>query len=281
VTPLRAFATLDGDSGAWQMHYRVAGAGAPVILLHPSPLSSAFLAPAMAVVARRARALAPDTPGYGASDSLPPALAEEEGLAPYVTALLAFVEALDLERPLVYGSATGAQLAIEFARAYPGRCAGLVLENVALFEDAEREALLAGYFPDLAPRPDGSHLAVAWDLAVRSGLHFPWTAAPAGAPASDPAAAQAVLLDTLRAGPAYDRAYRAAFANERPERLQGLAVPTRIIRWPDGPLAAWSDRLDHVALPTCVTMVHTGPGVPARYQALADTVDALLAETER
>ncbi|MEQ8263734.1 alpha/beta hydrolase [Pseudohaliea sp.] len=281
MKPLRAFATLDSDAGPWQVHYRVAGAGAPVVLLHPSPLSSAFLAPATAVVARRARALAPDTPGYGDSDPLPPALAPGEGLAPYVAALLAFVDALALERPLIYGSATGAQLAIEFARAHPGRCAGLVLENVALFEDAEREALLAGYFPDLAPRPDGSHLAAAWDLAVRSGLRFPWTAAPAGTAAADPAATQASVLATLRAGPAYDRAYRAAFANERPERLQGLAVPTRIIRWPDGPLAAWSDRLDDVALPPCVTMVHAGAGVQARYAALGDTVDALLAETER
>ncbi len=103
-------------------------------MLHPSPLSSAFLEPLIAYLATDFEVLAPDTPGYGDSDPLD---VETDGLDPYVDVLAQLLGAVGWDRALVYGNATGAQLAIELAKAAPAPIAGLVLENAAAFTDAE------------------------------------------------------------------------------------------------------------------------------------------------
>ena len=45
---LRRYADLDYDGATQQTHYRTGGEGPPLLMLHPSPLDSAFLAPVAA-----------------------------------------------------------------------------------------------------------------------------------------------------------------------------------------------------------------------------------------
>ncbi|MFK7828773.1 MAG: alpha/beta fold hydrolase [Congregibacter sp.] len=151
---IRHYATLTGPEGPWQIHYREAGAGLPCVLLHPSPLSSAALVPTIDLLAPIVRCLALDTPGYGYSDPLPKSC-DTSDLGPYVSAVADFVSTLGLERPILYGSATGAQIAIEFAKTHAELCGGLLLENVALFSEEERANIIDGYFPDISPKDDG------------------------------------------------------------------------------------------------------------------------------
>ena len=110
----RAYVTL---ANGQQIHYRHQGQGYPVILLHPSPLSSAFMTPLITAWSANCHCLAWDTPGYGQSDPLP---GEDLSLSPYVESLAGFIRTLELEPPVIYGSATGAQIAIEFGKTYPG-----------------------------------------------------------------------------------------------------------------------------------------------------------------
>lgn len=60
----RAYASVPGPEGDWQIHYRRHGEGTPLVMLHPSPLCGAFLAPQMRRLAPRACCIAWDTPGY-------------------------------------------------------------------------------------------------------------------------------------------------------------------------------------------------------------------------
>ena len=277
----RAYVSLpagaDGAAGQWQIHYREAGTGAPVLLLHPSPLSSAFMQPLLALFAGQGRAIAWDTPGYGQSDPLPQA---GPGLTAYVRALYDVTVALGLDTPLIYGSATGAQIAIEFGKAYPHATRGLLLENAAWFFDSERDAMLASYFPDISPRADGSHLLRVWQMVNQLYQYFPWYDTSAAARVRDTPAPLDIVhktaLDYLLAGPDYHRAYRAAFFNERPEQLQGLRVPTRIMRWPDSLLKKYSDRLDTAELPGNIRMHHAGAGPEVRFAGLSEALAHLL-----
>ena len=109
----RAFATV----GERQVHYRHAGEGPPVVLLHQSPASSAALAPLIRRLAARFSVIAPDTPGYGHSDPLVPADAEP-GIDDYVDAMAALFDVLGLQRPALFGSHTGAIIATRFASLY-------------------------------------------------------------------------------------------------------------------------------------------------------------------
>lgn len=264
----------DVAGGRLQTHCRLAGSGAPLIMLHPSPLSSAFLAPVMERAAKHLAVYAPDTPGYGQTAALPePA----ESLVPYVDWLGGFMDGLGLERAALYGSATGAQIAIEMAKAHPGRVSALVLENAVHFTDEETDAIMAGYFPDISAQADGSHLHTAWTMADALFRGFPWyehVASPCD-PEPPVAVVHATALAYLQAGPDYARAYRAAFRNERGERLVQVPVPTRVIRWAGGLLREQADRLDDFDWPEHIRMVHCGAGLAARYQALEQVFEGL------
>mgnify|MGYP001544958043 CR=1 FL=1 len=92
-----------------QVHYRSAGHGPPVVMLHPSPLSSAAVLPMANALAEHFTVVALDTPGYGRSDPMPD---RGETLRDYAVYLAATLDALGLQRVCLYGAATGAQLAV-------------------------------------------------------------------------------------------------------------------------------------------------------------------------
>lgn len=271
TAPIRkAYRDTPLEGGTIQTHYRTAGEGAPLVVLHPSPMSSAFMVPVIDAVSDLCHVLAPDTPGYGATDALPK---PGNDLSPYVDWLRAFVDAQGLERFLLYGSATGAQIAIEFAHACPERLDHLFLDNAVHFTDAERAEIMARYFPDIAPRDDGSHLVDTWAMAQGLFRGFPWYKAPEE-PLPDPplAVVQATALAYLVAGEEYARAYRAAFNNERAERVQALSVPTTILRWAGSLLKEQADRLDDFDWPEHITMKHSAATVEARFEALRSAI---------
>ena len=270
----RAYVDLAEGS---QTHFRHAGSGVPLILLHPSPLSSAWMEPVMRTLPAGIAVIAPDTPGYGASD---PLSEPSEDLTGYVKWLKEFMAALGHERVGLYGSATGAQIAIEFARAWPDSTHFLVLDNAAHFTAEEREAMLLRYFPDLSPREDGGHLQAAWEMISALRQWFPWYQQDeehriGSAGAVPPEALQAMLLDQLRAGPDYARAYRAALRNEDASRLLDLSLPVRVIRWQGGILRKYSDRYDAFEWPANVRMTHCGPAMEQRLAAIRAAVTEL------
>ncbi|NBU26295.1 MAG: alpha/beta fold hydrolase [Gammaproteobacteria bacterium] len=140
--PLRGYA---GAPGA-QLHYRTLGEGPPVILFHSSPLSSAFMLGQLQALAEAGhRAIALDTPGYGQSDPLP---APPQSLTDYARAFLAGIDAMGIDRFGLYGTATGAQLALALARFAPHRLTRLVLDNCALFTEDQVADWEPRYFPD-------------------------------------------------------------------------------------------------------------------------------------
>lgn len=260
----------------WQIHYRSQGQGRPVILLHPSPLSSTFMQPIMNVLAEHHHVIAWDTPGYGQSDPLP----ENDGsLKPYVTALKLFIDELKLEKAVLYGSATGAQIAIEYAKAYPESINGIVLDNAAWFYDNEREEMLAQYFPSIEPKADGSHLSLVWNMVDQLYHYFPWFDTSANARVNDAEIPielmQQTLMDYFTAGKNYHLAYEAAFKNERPEQLSQVTLPTHIIRWKSSILKQYTDRLDNADLPKNIEMKHAEAGNDNRLATIKCSVHTL------
>ena len=266
---LKSSARVALGQGTLDLHYRLAGSGPPLFLLHPSPLSSAFMEPLMRRLAGRATLVAPDTPGFGDSDAIG---AETLGLEPFVNAMIALRRALRLDQVAVYGSATGAQIAIEWAKADPHGVVGVVLDNAASFTDAEREHIMAGYFPDVTPAADGAHLARAWQAAHDATLFFPWQRpAEENRVADRLPPAEAIDMTAkgyLSAGPGYESAYRAAFRNERAERVLPIRVPLVVMRWQGSILKRWTDRFDDYTWGDNVVMAHCGPEVNERWSCL-------------
>ena len=250
------------------IHFRTAGTGPALLMLHASPMSSAALLPFIGVAAEFTTVFAPDTPGYGWSDPL----REPSGdLSGYVAALHSFTERLGLDSFGLYGTATGAQIAIEFGKTHGARVDYLILDNAAHFTDEERESIVSGYFPDLTADVTGSHLTKIWSVARDQCVFFPWhqttpeTRLPAGG--VNTAVVHQMAMEYLQAGKDYDRAYRAAFANEKMERVQPITVPVIIMRWQGSILKSYTDRFDSIKWPDNFTMLHCGPTREQRLEA--------------
>jgi pimeloyl-ACP methyl ester carboxylesterase len=247
-----------------QMMTRCAGDGAPIALLHASPLSAAFLRPQIEALAPHFTAIGIDAPGYGQSD----APARLENLEDYADVILATMRALGHERFGLYGTATGAQIALALAKRAPSAISRLVLENCGHFDAELRTAWEDGYFPDITARLDGSHMTQIWDMCVKQATRFPWHL-DGQANAPPPIAfLEAMARAYLECGADYHKAYRLAFHAEDAASFQGLGVPTILIDWESSVVRKEVHALIAKGLPACVRVAQAGAGLPARLDTI-------------
>lgn len=197
----RRFAEVDDRL----VHYRTAGAGPPVLLLHDTPGSSRQLAPAAAAVAAEGyRVIAPDLAGTALTDLPGDA---QESLAALAGWLARVLETFGLDRVHVAGRGAGAVLALVLATAHPQRVGGLALVGLPQLDAAQRRDRRAREFPVFPPQQDGGHLVAAWNVARRRHLYEPWYARDATQrlhrTVPDPLVLHGQVVDTLRAGERY------------------------------------------------------------------------------
>lgn len=166
------------DGGGGQVHYRIcAGARgcdeggrtelAPLLMLHPTPKSGWIYEALLQRMAAGGRVvIAPDTPGYGASDALSTAAT----IPAYADAMFALIDALQGEGRIgpgpvdVLGYHTGSVTACEMAIARPAAVRRLMLFSLPMYDAAERAAKLAALGDWPRPSTDGSHLTRMWDV---------------------------------------------------------------------------------------------------------------------
>ncbi|GAA4523788.1 alpha/beta hydrolase [Nonomuraea ferruginea] len=236
----RRFVTVNGR----QVHYARAGRGLPVVLLHASPGDWRPLRELAAELARSFTVYALDTPGHGGSDPLP---APDPDMAGYGAALGETLTALGLERVHLYGTHTGAKIALSLAAARPELVVSLVLDGVGVSTPEERADQLAHYLPPVEPRSDGGHLVAAWHQVRNMFLYWPWydERAASRLTAVPPPASylHEVTTGLLEAGANYPLAYRAAFTCDPVPLLARLTVPTLVLASPADPLHAHLARL--------------------------------------
>jgi pimeloyl-ACP methyl ester carboxylesterase len=236
----RHFATV----GETQVHYRRAGRGPAVLLLHQSPSSSAELLPLMQRLAQRFTLIAPDLPGYGASDPFPTAPLSIESLADHVAA---FLDELGIDTVAVYGFHTGASVCLSLARRHRRRVSVALCEGLLCLDDAERREFSSRYIEPFVPRFDGAHLAWLWTRIKDQSLFFPWYERRAAARLALDATPVPVLAlracDWLRSGERYCEGYAAAFAYDPRADLPYLEVPLLALCHRHDPLAEHLPRL--------------------------------------
>lgn len=158
--PRRSY--VDGRFG--QVHLRMTGAGAgelpPLLLLHPTPKSGWIYERLMAALGEGRVVIAPDTPGYGASDAPPAPPAIED----YAAEMLMVAERFTSGPVDVLGYHTGSVIAVAMARLAPEQVRRLVLVSLAAYDAEARAEKLAGLKNWPGPADDGSHLTAMWRL---------------------------------------------------------------------------------------------------------------------
>lgn len=230
-----------------QVHYRRCRRSAgdnsessapPLWMLHASPASSVSLLGLIDELGASREVIAPDTLGNGDSAA---ADVEEPDIAYYADSSWRVMDALGIDYVDLYGSHTGAHIAMEMAISHPGRVRRLILDGIAMFDPAQKSEYLAHYAPAMAPDATGAQFHWALQFVRDQGWFFPYfrrDAAHNRGLGSMPAESlHRTTVEVLKALRTYHFAYRAAFAHDDRGRLPLLTVPTLVMANASDPLA--------------------------------------------
>ena len=242
--------------GDREVHYRRVGTGAPFVLFHSSPQSAGFVIRGLLPLGADWTLIGLDTPGYGGSDPLPIAA---PSAADYADASAAAMDALDIARAPIYGTHTGAHIAMELALRHPERVAGLVLDGVSFNTPEEAQERLSNYAPEFRPSTDGAHLAWAWQHTRDQIVYYPWFRAEKGRRLSAGMASPDYIHDIVLAkmdAADYWLGYRAAFGHDSRAVMYKLGVKATVVARDGDVLAPEAKRLTD--LPTGVRVLETG-----------------------
>jgi pimeloyl-ACP methyl ester carboxylesterase len=263
---------LDTDVG--RVHLRRAGStGRPVLVLPTGGGSSAQFAPVLSGLSTTRTAVAMDYFGNG--------LSETRDRIPTITDLaaeaFAVADALGWGTFDVWGSHTGACVALEMAICRPERVGRAVLEAPVMVTPEFRADLLANYFPDFCPHTFGLHLQHVWNWRRDMFMFWPWyrrehaATRAIGVPTAEELHLYAVGI--LESGTSYDGAYRAGFGYDTRARLPELRRPAILTAGPNDMLANALDDaaslvpdglLDIVPTPTTVWWPDPEPAAAAK-----------------
>jgi len=243
------------------VHYRVAGAGPPVVLLHDSPRSSLLHLRLMRRLGRRFTVYAIDTPGYGRSEPLPSAPRPE--ITDFAGALAATLHGLGLVRPVVYAYHTSSKIALECAARFPGRIGYLILDGLALPEAPASEEFIERYMSPFVPDAAGAYIALAWTKIRDLHRFFPWFErrvahrTPIDEP--EPRALHDYALDYFMAGENYASAYSAAMRYTARPVLARLETPATVMARADDVLFGFLEAAEACcSATTCVERLPAG-----------------------
>ena len=120
-----------------QISYDNAGSGQPLVLLHAFPLSREMWRDQIVEFAPDFQIIAPDAPGFGESSQFKSAPSLQI-VAGDVAALL---DKLNITQPIILcGLSMGGYTALEFARQFPQRLAGLILCDTRADADNDKKS---------------------------------------------------------------------------------------------------------------------------------------------
>ena len=263
-----------------QVHYREAGwqhtAKPPLVMFHASPASALTLEPLLRLLGRERHVIAPDTLGNG--DSAAPA--DDQVDLPYLAdAHMRALDALGVASCDLYGTHTGANIAIEIAIARPGQVGAVILDGVSLYGAAEQADLLANYMPKVSIDAQGSQFSLLWNFVRDAYLFWPWYKQDAahrrkgGLP--DAQALHDKTVEVLKGARTFHLAYRAAMRYRKEERIPLLKVPTLIACARGDMLFEYFDRV-RALLPTAQFAETEGVGSAESASATARQFQAFL-----
>lgn len=272
------------DLGHGQVHLRRAGSGDadPLVLIHQSPGSSKQLEPLMAELAARGRpTLAPDTAGNG--DSEPLSLPQPE-IADLADAALAAIDTR-IHRPFhLYGSHTGASIAMEIALARPDRVLSLTIDGMGLYKADRQSEVLERYAREIRPDAEATHLMKVWHFCRDQHLFWPYynrTAEgrlPDGLPDDD--TLHDFVVEVLKAMRTYHLSYRAAFRHPKRDRLPLLKLPVHVVCSTSDMLFEYFDEIAALVPGACKTQLLAWTDQHHHAHA-AEVIQTWISEVER
>lgn len=207
---------LDGPYG--QIHVRAAvhpePRHRPLVCFHLTPGSGRMYEALLEEMGADRTVVAPDTPGYGASDPPP----EPPAIGDYAAVMAHVVESLGLGEADLMGYHTGSKIAAELAISRPDLVHRLVLVSAPAYTQEEEERQRRELAVPPEPQEDGGHLLAHWQGLLR------WQGLGQTLPL-----VQREFAEQLRAGPRAHWGYLAAFGYRHQDHLPRVPRPVLLL----------------------------------------------------
>lgn len=240
------------DAGGSVVHYRVAGDGPAVVMLHDSPRSSRLHLATMRALSHRFRVYALDTPGYGNSQPFP---GNNPTIADFAAALDACLDTLGIAGAPIYATHTSAKIALEYAARHDAAkpLGRIILDGLSIPERPTDPAFIAAYMRPFVLDYSGGYLAAEWTRMRDMLRWFPWfdRTPKARMPIAQPSEdwISDYMVDFLSAGQNYASAYAAAMRYDPTPALLRVRSPVTVAARADDVLYASLDRVPVAANP--------------------------------
>jgi pimeloyl-ACP methyl ester carboxylesterase len=238
---------VDTPYGQTLIRFREEAEGRPVILLHASPVSGLVLEQMVEEIGKFRPVYALDTIANGESDK--PDMVrhpqfERPSMTEFAQWLIAVLDGLGVDKVDMFGRHTGGMISLEAAILAPERIASLALDGVTMHDAQETAEILGGYFPDIRPRQDGSHILTCWTQQQDVTLWFPWFVRDAAHMSDFPVMRASQIhehvIEMLKRGEWHQRCYRPVYEYPTRDRLPLLTVRTLIATQPGDYLERFS-----------------------------------------
>jgi pimeloyl-ACP methyl ester carboxylesterase len=237
----RHYLTIKGR----RVHYRRAGTGPALLMVHQSPRSSSEYEALMREWGAHFTCISPDSPGFGQSDPLANPAPEIEDFA---DALIEFTDAVGIQMILGYGFHSGGIILVTAMKRHMAKFRALAIGGYAIWNDEERAKIGPPYIPPNPPKAYGEHLLWLWNRILEQSWYFPWFE-PSDANRMSVAHADidridVVIQDMLNSGDAYRLGYGAVLRGGRDIPPPGaITPPVRITAYKGDPLEQHLARL--------------------------------------
>ncbi len=151
-----------------RIHYRDAGAGPPLVVLHGGWGTAIYpFDRQIAALGHDHRIVIPDRTGYGQSGRL--AAQEVDFHQRAAAETFGVIDALGLDRPVLWGHSDGAVISLLMGLAHPDRLAALIVEATHLYRSKPASR---AFFETMMRDPDGLGERVAGVLAREHGASW-------------------------------------------------------------------------------------------------------------
>ena len=218
---------------AGQLHYRVAGEGPPLLLLHMTNLSSRAYLRLMPLLPMF-RTYAPDLPGFGYSDPLD----GQPDLQRFAQSVIHFMDELGIQKAHIFGLHAGNKVGAAMAAHWPERVDKFVLSGLT-------HSLISDQSKRMAAVPDYAHKLHETKKLVEPGLNLKdwallygklaklwWRPSVVGrdvVSGQELALLEDEILDLLQSRQGYGMFYRASWAFDVGATLAQVMAPSLVV----------------------------------------------------
>jgi pimeloyl-ACP methyl ester carboxylesterase len=235
-----------------QVHWLEEGEGETVVLLHNLPVSAALYSKMIPILAEKYHVVAPDLPGFGNSDPLPPGFQ----ISDIAEVLQEVFSEAGIRNAKMFGIHTGAVVVTELARNWPDLVESGVLAGFPYVTSEELDLRLKwiedqlkglpGGLPIMQPAADGTHVHKRWAAAF-SRICWGQGRMPELELSPDEIEFAHMFLTTAIASwQTTPQAFSAAFSYDADALLPSVAAPMLVMQVSgphEGPHAKRSDEL--------------------------------------